>query len=172
MTMSSRNKIPNVFPAWLSSALFLYSPLNSTHGKEHRNECSPGSAVPGDLEVAVRHLPSGEVIKTDAPTDNGGRGAHFSPTDLLAAGLSACVLTIMGLVAKRENIPFADARIEIEKQMQDTPRRIGRLTMTIHMPAGLSQAQKEKFERAADLCPVKKSLHEAIEVTFEFRYPD
>ncbi|MDR0292465.1 MAG: hypothetical protein LBI01_06935, partial [Elusimicrobium sp.] len=53
----------------------------------------------GDGEVHIVHAPTGSVIMTDLPPDNGGKGRTFSATDLLAAALSACILSIMGKMA-------------------------------------------------------------------------
>ena len=36
----------------------------------------------GDLRTKCTHLKSGVEIVTDAPVDNNGKGASFSPTDL------------------------------------------------------------------------------------------
>ena len=58
----------------------------------------------GDLRTKAVHVKSGQSIITDAPVDNEGKGEAFSPTDLVATSLASCILTIMGIVAKRENI--------------------------------------------------------------------
>jgi len=52
------------------------------------------------------------------------------------------------------------------------PRRIGRLPVTIDMPAGLTPDQRTKLERSALNCPVHKSLSHEVEIPVEFRYPD
>jgi putative redox protein len=39
----------------------------------------------GAKKVELVHGPSGEVLITEAPKDNGGEGKSFSPTDLVAA---------------------------------------------------------------------------------------
>ena len=40
------------------------------------------------LRTQATHIKSGQVIITDAPIDNHGRGEAFSPTDLVCAALS------------------------------------------------------------------------------------
>ena len=52
----------------------------------------------GELRCTARHAPSGTELFTDAPVDNHGRGASFSPTDLLATALGTCIVTTMGIV--------------------------------------------------------------------------
>lgn len=41
-------------------------------------------AYTGELHCNARHEPSGADLATDAPRDNQGLGAAFSPTDLVA----------------------------------------------------------------------------------------
>ena len=55
----------------------------------------------GELHSRAIHGPSQAILQTDAPVDNQGRGEAFSPTDLLAASLGTCMLTVMGILAKR-----------------------------------------------------------------------
>ncbi len=127
----------------------------------------------GELKVSVVHGPSGATFGTEAPADNGGRGESFSPTDLVATALGACMLTTMGIVARRDRIPLEGATFRVEKHMSDAPpRRIARLPIMIRMPAGLDSAARQKLENAAHACPVKRSLSADVEVLVEFRYPD
>ena len=53
----------------------------------------------GQLRCQAVHGPSGGSLVTDAPLDNHGKGESFSPTDLVATALGACMMTIMGIVA-------------------------------------------------------------------------
>lgn len=54
----------------------------------------------GDLRTECEHE-SGVKIQTDAPKDNQGKGEAFSPTDLVAVSVGSCMLTMMGLMARR-----------------------------------------------------------------------
>jgi len=123
----------------------------------------------GDDKVELAHGPSGNKLVTDLPADNGGRGRTFSPTDLAAASVASCILSIMAKMAAREGIKFEGAGIEIEKHMQENPRRISKLTGTITLPAGLSALQREKLLACVKACPVSRSLHPDIELDFQAR---
>ena len=81
----------------------------------------------GDLRTKATHLKSGNIITTDAPTDNQGKGEAFSPTDLVCASLSSCMMTIMGLVAEREHINLSGLQAEIIKVMSVNPRKIAEI---------------------------------------------
>jgi hypothetical protein len=56
-------------------------------------------------------------IETDAPVDNAGRGAAFSPTDLVGAALISCAITTMAIRAPKEGIAFESARGRVLKEM-------------------------------------------------------
>jgi putative redox protein len=53
----------------------------------------------GELHCTARHEPSGDTLNTDAPRDNQGRGAAFSPTDLVATAFVTCIATTMAIMA-------------------------------------------------------------------------
>ena len=55
----------------------------------------------GGLNTTAVHVRSGNTIETDAPVDNQGKGEAFSPTDLMATSLGACMLTVMGIKANQ-----------------------------------------------------------------------
>lgn len=124
----------------------------------------------GNKRTKLIHGPSGAEVLTDAPRDNAGEGAFFSPTDLVAGALGACMMTIMGIVAERSGIPLTGATMRVEKEMRSEPRRIGNLTLTLHLPAALTGEQREKLAAAARNCPVHHSLHPDVVVEAQFVY--
>lgn len=119
----------------------------------------------GGLNCELTHGPSGQVIETDAPKDNHGRGAAFSPTDLVAASLGSCIATTMAIAAKQKlkrDIP--DVRWEVTKEMtHDIPRRIARLTVEVWMPFARSIDPEGVLEKAAHGCPVHRALDASVE---------
>lgn len=126
----------------------------------------------GGLNVDLVHGPSGTGLRTAAPVDNQGDGSSFSPTDLVAAALGACMVSIMGIVAARDAIDLEGLRFTVAKHMTASPRRIARLDLRFDMPRGLSADQRRLLERAALTCPVHRSLLEAVEKNVDFVYPD
>ena len=129
----------------------------------------------GGLRVQATHGPSGQTLCSEPPTDNGGSGNAFSPTDLVATALGSCVLLMMGMLAERNGLDLSGTRVHVEKHMVTKPlRRIGRLAVTVHIPAdkaaGLDEATRDRLERAALHCPVHQSLHPDVEQDIRFEY--
>ena len=117
------------------------------------------------------HGPSGSRLATDAPVDNQGRGESFSPTDLCATALGTCMLTTMGIVARRHGWDLAGMTATVEKGMvADPARRIGKLALRIRVPAGLDARAREVLEKAAFTCPVHKSLNPAVDIPVTFEW--
>lgn len=119
----------------------------------------------GGLHCSATHTPSGNTLTTDAPVDNNGRGESFSPTDLVATALASCIATVMGIIADRKNLPLDGMHVTVRKFMsQDTPRRISRLELDIHMPLPADHPERPLLESAARGCPVHQSIHPDITV--------
>jgi putative redox protein len=124
----------------------------------------------GDLHTQAVHVPSGSALGTDAPKDNEGLGATFSPTDLLATALGSCVLTTMGIVARRNGWPLEGSVARVVKHMTAQPtRRVGRLELRFALP-DMDDKARTILERAAHTCPVHRSLHPDVEVHFDFAW--
>jgi putative redox protein len=125
----------------------------------------------GNLRTEALHLQSGNLIITDAPIDNNGKGEAFSPTDLLATSLGCCMLTIMGIVAQRHEIIIEGTIVEITKIMESNPRRVGEIIVEFTMPKiNYSDKEKDLLENAARTCPVSKSLSNDLIQTVIFTY--
>lgn len=125
----------------------------------------------GHLRTEATHAASGNVIQTDAPTDNHGRGEAFSPTDLVSTALGSCMMTVMGIVADRHQLDLVDSTFAVVKHMSsEAPRRIAQIDVTFTMPATLSPSDRGLLERTALTCPVTLSLHPDIKQNVMFEY--
>ncbi|MFM8733749.1 MAG: OsmC family protein [Pirellulales bacterium] len=127
------------------------------------------STYEGGLRCRASHGPSGASLTTDAPVDNHGKGESFSPTDLVATALGACMMTIMGIVAERHAIDLRGMQAETVKEMtKEPPRRIASLRTRLTIPLPADHPQRALLEQAAQTCPVHKSLHPDIDAAIEF----
>lgn len=124
----------------------------------------------GDLRTEATHIQSNTIIHTDAPKDNFGKGEAFSPTDLVATALASCMISIMGIVARRDNMtPLDGTSAEVLKVMYAEPRRIGEIHIKMTFPKNnFSDKEKKIYENAAYTCPVAKSLDPDIKQVIEF----
>jgi len=123
-----------------------------------------------NLRCKVEHIESGSIINTDAPKDNHGKGEMFSPTDLLAAALGTCMVTIIAIRANTKKINLGAVDFEIEKVMESSPRKVGELKLTIKMNKTLSLKDREYLEKEGLNCPVALSLHPELKQQVSFEY--
>lgn len=119
----------------------------------------------GELRTEAVHVQSGTTIITDAPTDNHGKGEAFSPTDLLSTSLAACMMSLMGIVAKTHDINLGEITADMTKTMASDPRRVAKIEINMRFADGARYNEKQRIilERAAMTCPVFLSLHPDIE---------
>lgn len=124
----------------------------------------------GNLKTKNTHLGSKEIIVTDAPIDNGGEGSAFSPTDLVAAAVTDCILTIAGLVAKNHGFSIAEAKARTTKIMsQNAPRRIAEIYIEVDFSnSNLNEKHKRIISEIPEYCPVALSLHPDIKQNVNF----
>jgi putative redox protein len=128
----------------------------------------------GELRTEGTHLKSGNTLITDAPTDNNGKGEAYSPTDLVCSALSSCMMTIMGIVANRENLDLVGMQADITKVMSAEPRKISEVHIKFTLEQSkinkLTEKERTVLKRAAHTCPVALSLHPDIKQVVEFNF--
>lgn len=125
----------------------------------------------GNLKTEATHELSNQTIKTDAPPDNKGEGAAFSPTDLLATSLATCMVTTMGIRAQQHNLLLDDITVNVSKEMAADPRRVSTIQLTFEVSApNITDGQKQLLEEAAQNCPVSQSLSSDVKQDITFDY--
>src|SRR4030042_5740768 len=105
----------------------------------------------GELRTKAVHLKSGNDLVTDAPVDNKGRGEAFSPTDLLAASLGSCMITIAGLAAQEREFSVDGTTMDITKIMASNPRRVAEVIVELPFPKNNVTEKQMEIIRVACL---------------------
>ena len=124
------------------------------------------------MHTEAKHSLSGSVIHTDAPKDHDGEGKDFAPTDLLASSLGTCVITIMGIEAKRRGWELGKIKIDVYKTMtSEGPRKIKTLALEIFMPSDLDSQKYKILQKIAEECPVKLNLESSIDILLNWNKP-
>ena len=124
----------------------------------------------GDLRTEAIHNNSKQLLITDAPKDNHGKGESFSPTDMLCSAYVSCILTIMAIAVEKNNICINNTFAIVKKTMGHNPRRIIKIDVEITFPNDYDYKTKTILERSAYNCPIHHSLSEKIEKNIKFNY--
>lgn len=126
----------------------------------------------GNLKTRAVHEPSSAELVIAAPKDNQGDGSSFSPTDLVATALGSCMLTLMGIAAKKHEIDLSGTTVRVLKEMSPPPRQIAKLTTTINVVKYVAPEFRQRLENAALTCPVHRSLHPDVQKPVTFTWKD
>lgn len=125
----------------------------------------------GHLQTKCTHLKSGVEYITDAPVDNNGKGSSFSPTDMLAASYVSCMLTIIGIYCEKNGLNFEHGVGEVNKIMGTDPRKVSGLEINLDLSGnGWDENQQRAVQRAAENCPVAKSVDENMRTKFLYTF--
>ncbi len=126
----------------------------------------------GDLRTENIHLQSGNKIYTDAPVDNQGKGEAFSPTDLMATSFGSCIMTIMGIVARDNNIDIVGTELNITKIMAADPRRVSEVVAEFVFPnKAYTDEEKKIIESVTGTSPVPLSVSTSMTQNIKLVWP-
>ena len=89
----------------------------------------------------------------------GGEDRGPSPLDVLGASVAACAHYYAAAFLYGRGLPTEGLRVEVEAEKERLPSpRLGRLSMRVHVPAGLDERQLLTVERAVKRCPAYGTL--------------
>jgi ribosomal protein S12 methylthiotransferase accessory factor len=103
---------------------------------------------------------NGFNIRTDQSVRGGGQGSAPPPFDLFLASIATCAGIYVKGFCDTRGIATDDMTIEMAIEPDSTGRRVGRLQLDIHLPAGFPVQYRDAVLRSAELCAVKQHLHE------------
>ena len=112
----------------------------------------------------------GKTVETDATKDHGGEDTSYSPIDLTLAALVNCTGTLMAIKARAIGLDPTGMTVSGDYAM--VPGRIGSVTMDATIPCAPDEKGRQGIIRAANNCPVRKSLHPDIDITLTINWAD
>jgi uncharacterized OsmC-like protein len=122
-------------------------------------------------KVASRaRLGAHELIFDQPALVPGGDDRGPSPLDVLALSVAACAHYYAAAFLHGRGLPTEGLTVEVESEKERAPApRIGRLSMKVHLPPGLTERQRAGVERAIKSCPAYGTLLHppAVELTIE-----
>lgn len=118
----------------------------------------------------IRHVLADAEIITDLPPEYGGNGRSFSSTDLVSAALGSCILTSIDSIVEEEGYDPDKLEISVRKGLSENPKMISSISLDIFYPEELEPVLVQKIEQAIASCPVKRSLNECIDISYNFKF--
>jgi putative redox protein len=101
-------------------------------------------------------IEGGHTIVVDEPHDAGGTDTGPSPGRLLAASLASCTAVTMEIYAERKGWEIGEVEVDVDATYDGhVPTAF---EVTVRLPAGLSEEQRERLLAVASKCPVHRAL--------------
>jgi putative redox protein len=128
------------------------------------------------VKVVARRLQSfahevdiegGHTIVVDEPRGSGGTDTGPSPGRLLAASLASCTAVTMEIYAERKEWEIGAVEVDVDATYDGhVPTAFD---VTVRLPAGLSEEQRQRLLVVASKCPVHRALTGETTVTISDR---
>jgi len=123
----------------------------------------------GDQHATALKEPHYNSLAIDCPFT--AKGDEFLPGNLLGISVAGCMLLSMGAVAQRDHLDLDGTVIDIELTETDKPfPHVDTITMAFGIPHDFSAEDRKKLERAAGLCPIKRSFRDETTITAMYNY--
>ncbi len=101
-------------------------------------------------------IEGGHTIVVDEPIDDGGTDTGPSPGRLLTASLAACTAVTMEMYAERKGWTIGAVEVDVDATYEGhVPKTFD---LTVRLPGGLSDEQRQKLLVIASRCPVHRAL--------------
>ena len=100
-----------------------------------------------------------ELVFDQPASVPGGEDRGPSPLDVLGVSIAACAHYYAAAYLHARGLPTAGLSVEVATEKERTPSpHIGRLSMKVRLPSGLSERQLVAVERAVKSCPAYGTL--------------
>jgi len=113
---------------------------------------------PGNKKVAAEF--EGFTVMTDQPKDASGDGSAPAPFELFLASLGTCAGIFILSFCQKRNIPTNGLEIRQTMEWDDAKHLVSKIVFEIILPKGFPEKYRDSLVKAAELCTVKRHLHE------------
>jgi len=117
---------------------------------------------PGGVGVNAQF--KGFEIATDQPVASGGQNSAPSPFDFFLASLGTCAGFFALRFCQQRELPTTGLRLQLTSERNAETKRLDRVAITLHLPAGFPEKYRSAIIRATDQCAVKKALLDPPEI--------
>lgn len=108
---------------------------------------------------------NGHRIVTDQPIRGGGDGSAPAPFDLFLASIGTCAGIFVKSFCDQRGIPTDGISLEQDMKFDAQTHLVSHLDIRIILPAGFPEKYKEAVINSANLCAVKRHLHNPPQMT-------
>lgn len=106
----------------------------------------------------------GNIIRTDQAVPVGD-GTAPAPFDLFLASIGTCAGIYVKSFCDQRGIPTEDIKIYQDSVYNPETHMIGNINLTIELPKDFPEKYKSAVINSAELCAVKKHLHNPPEMS-------
>lgn len=122
-----------------------------------------------DHHVTATMEPQHKIVAVDCPYT--GKGAEFSPANLLSISLGSCMLLSIGAVAHRANLDLSGTTVNVRFREEAKPfPHVASIEYVINIPHDLDAVDMRRIENAAELCPIKSNIGDNTDIKLVFNY--
>lgn len=107
-------------------------------------------------------------VNVDSAAEYGEAGTAFSPPQLFAASVAACIGEFVANSCRLHGIPFEHLSVEVEYEKHSQPRRLGILEAKIHVEPELSEEIRRRLVGVARHATLVNTLLRPPEVVVRF----
>lgn len=112
------------------------------------------------------HVKSGQLL-CDESSEIGA--AYPSAPELLMASLGSCIGSVLVYFADRHGLNLEGMRIDLDWEMAERPHRIGKIDISVAIPARLDEERTATLERVAHACLIHNTLTHPPQISLDLQ---
>jgi putative redox protein len=147
----------------------------SQGGVDGRHQITPAGRVEVAAEGGYRYVITarGHKLFVDQPVPVGGQDSAATPTEMFVASIASCIAFYVGRYLRRHDLDAKGFAVWAEFAMaEDTPTRVGSISVGIKVPAGVPVARRKALLAVASHCTVHNTLRQPPAVTINLQGDD